>query len=50
MSDTQSPIEIMLSKFRQFLGTIDGKLRNKLDKSGGVISHLAVTNRLAKSA
>ncbi|MDG2839964.1 hypothetical protein R7R25_23650 [Vibrio sp. 2026] len=50
MAEPQTPIEIMLSKLSQLLGTIDGKLRNKLDKSGGTIDHLTVTNRLAATA
>lgn len=43
-------IDTMISKFSQLLGVIDGKLRNKLDKSGGVIDHLTVTNTLAATA
>ncbi|MBD1559509.1 hypothetical protein HC752_21435 [Vibrio sp. S9_S30] len=50
MAETQTPIEIMLGKLSQLIGTIDGKLRNKLDKSGGTIDHLTVTNRLAATA
>ncbi|MBF4223191.1 hypothetical protein EAY74_23380 [Vibrio anguillarum] len=34
----------------ELLGVIDGKLRNKLDKSGGTIDHLTVTNRLSATA
>ncbi|MBF4250529.1 hypothetical protein EA007_05910 [Vibrio anguillarum] len=50
MAEPQTPIEIMISKLSQLLGTIDGKLRNKLDKSGGTIDHLTVTNRLTATA
>ncbi|RBO82636.1 hypothetical protein [Marinomonas aquiplantarum] len=50
MAEPQSPIELMLSKLSTLLGTIDGKLRNKLDKSGGTIDYLTVTNRLAATA
>lgn len=50
MDEPQNPIEIMISKLSQLLGTIDGKLRNKLDKSGGVVDHLTVTNKLAATA
>ena len=50
MAEPQSPIEYMLGKLSTLLGTIDGKLRNKLDKSGGTIDHLTVTNRLAATA
>lgn len=46
----QTPMEIMISKFSTLLGTIDGKLRNKLDKSGGTIANLTVTNQLAATA
>lgn len=48
--EIQTPIEIMISKLSQLLGVIDGKLRNKLDKSGGTIAHLTVTNQLAATA
>lgn len=50
MADPQTPIEIMISKLSELLGVIDGKLRNKLDKSGGTIDHLTVTNRLTATA
>jgi len=50
MAEPQTPIDIMLSKLSQLLGTIDGKLRNKLSKSGGTIDYLTVTNRLAATA
>ncbi|MCS6237146.1 hypothetical protein G3495_18830 [Shewanella baltica] len=50
MAEPQTPIEIMLSKLSQLLGTIDGKLRNKLNKSGGTIDYLTVTNRLSATA
>ncbi|MGI2098979.1 hypothetical protein [Shewanella glacialipiscicola] len=50
MAEPQTPIEIMLSKLSQLLGTIDGKLRNKLNKSGGIIDYLTVTNRLSATA
>lgn len=50
MAEPQTAIEIMLSKLSQLLGTIDGKLRNKLSKSGGTIDYLTVTNRLAATA
>ena len=50
MAEPQSPIEYMLGKLSTLLGTIDGKLRNKLDKSGGTIDYLTVTNRLAATA
>lgn len=50
MAEPQTAIEIMLSKLSQLLGTIDGKLRNKLNKSGGTIDYLTVTNRLAATA
>ncbi|ENI8058109.1 hypothetical protein ABZX01_003763 [Vibrio vulnificus] len=50
MADPQTPIEIMIAKLSELLGVIDGKLRNKLDKSGGTIDHLTVTNRLSATA
>ncbi len=50
MAESQTPIEYMLSKLSKLLGTIDGKLRNKLDKSGGAVDYLTVTNRLAATA
>lgn len=50
MAEPQTPIDIMVSKLSQLLGTIDGKLRNKLNKSGGTIDYLTVTNRLAATA
>ena len=50
MAEPQTSIEIMISKLSQLLGTIDGKLRNKLSKSGGTIEHLTVTNRLAATS
>ncbi len=50
MADPQTPIEIMIAKLSELLGVIDGKLRNKLDKSGGTIEHLTVTNRLSATA
>jgi hypothetical protein len=50
MAEPQTPIEYMLSKLSKLLGTIDGKLRNKLDKSGGAVDYLTVTNRLAATA
>ncbi|USD30874.1 hypothetical protein J8Z24_18100 [Pseudoalteromonas sp. SCSIO 43201] len=50
MVDPASPLGIMLSKLSTLLGTIDGKLRNKLDKSGGTVNYLTVTNRLAATA
>ncbi|ELX7527399.1 hypothetical protein SKP09_004532 [Vibrio parahaemolyticus] len=50
MADPQTPIEIMISKLSELLGVIDGKLRNKLDKSGGTVDHLTVTNRLTATA
>lgn len=50
MADPQTPIEIMIAKLSELLGVIDGKLRNKLDKSGGTIDYLAVTNRLSATA
>lgn len=50
MAEPQTPIEIMISKLSELLGVIDGKLRNKLDKSGGTIDHLTVTNRLTATA
>ncbi|MGI2068100.1 hypothetical protein [Shewanella sp. MF08487] len=50
MAEPQTAIEIMLSKLSQLLGTIDGKLRNKLNKSGGTIDYLTVTNRLSATA
>lgn len=50
MADPQTPIEIMISKLSELLGMIDGKLRNKLDKSGGTVDHLTVTNRLTATA
>ena len=50
MADPQNPIEIMIAKLSELLGVIDGKLRNKLDKSGGTIDHLTVTNRLSATA
>ncbi|MBO1894235.1 hypothetical protein HNW13_000245 [Shewanella sp. BF02_Schw] len=50
MAEPQTPIDIMLSKLSQLLGTIDGKLRNKLNKSGGTIDYLTVTNRLTATA
>ncbi|MEL0623815.1 hypothetical protein V6238_12005 [Marinomonas arenicola] len=50
MAEQQTLIELMLSKLSTLLGTIDGKLRNKLDKSGGTIDHLTVTNRLTATA
>lgn len=50
MAGVQTPLEIMLSKLSQLLGTIDGKLRNKLDKSGGTINHLTVTHQLSATA
>ena len=40
----------MIQKLSQLLGTIDGKLRNKLDKSGGTVTYLAVTNELDATA
>lgn len=50
MADPQTPIEIMITKLSELLGVIDGKLRNKLDKSGGTVDHLTVTNRLTATA
>lgn len=50
MAEPQTPIEVMISKLSELLGVIDGKLRNKLDKSGGTIDHLTVTNRLTATA
>lgn len=50
MVDPASPLGIMLSKLSTLLGTIDGKLRNKLDKSGGTVNYLTVTNQLAATA
>lgn len=50
MAEPQTPIEIMISKLSELLGVIDGKLRNKLDKSGGTVDHLTVTNRLTATA
>lgn len=50
MSSSQNPIEIMIAKLSELLGVIDGKLRNKLDKSGGMVDHLTVTNRLSATA
>ncbi|MDF4891606.1 hypothetical protein ACXIUH_23220 [Vibrio parahaemolyticus] len=50
MADPQTPIEIMISKLSELLGVIDGKLRNKLDKSGGTVDNLTVTNRLTATA
>ncbi|MBD6945695.1 hypothetical protein [Vibrio parahaemolyticus] len=50
MAEPQNPIEIMISKLSELLGVIDGKLRNKLDKSGGTVDHLTVTNRLSATA
>lgn len=50
MAESQTAIEIMISKLSQLLGSIDGKLRNKLSKSGGTIEHLTVTNRLAATS
>lgn len=50
MAEPQSPIEIMMTKLSELLGVIDGKLRNKLDKSGGTVDHLTVTNRLTATA
>lgn len=50
MADPQTPIEIMIAKLSELLGVIDGKLRNKLEKSGGTIEHLTVTNRLSATA
>lgn len=50
MAEPQTPIEIMIAKLSELLGVIDGKLRNKLDKSGGTVDHLTVTNRLTATA
>ncbi|EOD9110300.1 hypothetical protein ACJRNF_004601 [Vibrio parahaemolyticus] len=50
MAEAQTPIQIMIAKLSELLGVIDGKLRNKLDKSGGTINHLTVTNRLTATA
>lgn len=50
MAEPQTPIEIMIAKLGELLGVIDGKLRNKLDKSGGTVDHLTVTNRLTATA
>ncbi|HDM8224782.1 TPA: hypothetical protein P0E17_004239 [Vibrio campbellii] len=50
MAEPQNPIEVMISKLSELLGVIDGKLRNKLDKSGGTVDHLTVTNRLTATA
>lgn len=50
MAEAKTPIQIMIAKLSELLGVIDGKLRNKLDKSGGTINHLTVTNRLTATA
>lgn len=43
-------VDTMIEKLSQLLGVIDGKLRNKLDQSGGTIDHLTVTNQLSATA
>ena len=43
-------VDTMIEKFSQLLGVIDGKLRNKLDQSGGTIDHLTVTSQLSATA
>ncbi len=43
-------IESMIEKLSTLLGTIDGKLRNKLSLSGGTVDHLTVTNQLSATA
>ena len=50
MKKPANPLETMISKFSNLLGVIDGKLKSKLDKTGGTIDYLTVTNRLSATA